>query len=79
MIHTAKRNCAPRPGRLLTSKIQIRAFKTQHDLDRFLNKQTDNSWTSVSMSGVEKSGFYAMLGGRYVNLKDVDASVLAHI
>lgn len=79
MTYTIKKNATPRPGRMLTSKIQVKAFKTSDAMHTFLNKQYDNNWSIYINSDVTKSGYYAFLGGKMINLKNVDVSILAHI
>ena len=78
-IHTIRKNCTPRPGRMATSKIQVKSFKSSDAMNGFLNKQSNNDWQVIIDPLITKSGYYAFLGGKMTNLKSVDSSVLAHI
>ena len=76
------KNC-PRGSRILTTKRQVKLFKTSEAMHCFLCKQLNNDWQVVPdiplYDGINKSGTYAFLGGKYQNLKNVDISVIAHL
>lgn len=68
-------------------RLTIKGFKTSEAMHAFLNKQTDNTWTVNNNGGLVdaeyvatlKPGIYAYAGGKWHNVKHLDASVLAHI
>ena len=66
-----------RTGNGFKERMQIKRFKYSDDMYKFLNKQTDNTW-SISKHDF-KSGKYAYAGGQWHNVKSLDPSILAHI
>jgi hypothetical protein len=52
-------------------------IKTVPDAHAFVNRRYDNDWNVYG--GDLKSGTYAKAGGRWVNVKTLDPSLLAHI
>lgn len=69
-------------------RLTIKGFKTLDAMHAFLNKQTDNKWSVNNGTGgivdadtvaALKPGVYAYAGGKWHNVKHLDASVLAHI
>lgn len=70
-------------------RVIIKGFKDAAAMHRFLSNQSDNNWRVNSEPGymgdyvpelaVLKPGTYAFAGGKYHNVKNLDASVLAHI
>lgn len=61
-------------------RLTIKGFPSSQAMHEFLNKQTDNTWgVNNPMPGHQlKPGTYVMLGGKWTNIRKVDASVLAH-
>jgi hypothetical protein len=57
-------------------RLTIKAFPTNDALHRFLNTQ-GNEW-GVSGYGL-KAGTYAMAGGKWHNVRKLDAMTLAHV
>lgn len=71
------------------ARMIIRGFRTREAMHGFLNRQTNNDWIVNSepdyhgtvdpkLAGLQP-GVYAYAGGRWHNVKHLDASVLAHI
>ena len=58
----------------------IKAFKTSDAMYRFLN-HGDNAtrWAITTNKTFNRSGTYAFAGGKWHNVKDLDATALAHI
>ena len=64
-------------------------FKTSDAMHNFLNAQSDNTWVVTSEPdyygafnpdlAVLKPGTYAYAGGKWHNVKTLDACMLAHI
>lgn len=71
----------------LKERLHVKAFKTSNDLGAFLCKQSDNMWKGIEAGTLSylrvpyptKSGIYAAAGGQWHNVKNLDASILAHI
>mgnify|MGYP000241731328 CR=1 FL=1 len=71
-------------GKMKGERIRVKVFKDSDSLHGFLNDQCNNDWkiNSGSLVGAElphKNGLYAYAGGRWHNVKNLDACVLAHI
>ena len=64
------------PG-IKNQRLTIKSFKYSEDVYKFLNKQIDNRWTEYK--GELAAGTYAYAGGRWLNVKGLDSSILAHI
>lgn len=64
-------------------RLTVKTFKTREAMYEFLNKQCDNRWAIVGEGSATtyptKAGVYAYAGGQWHNVKNLDASVLAHI
>ena len=57
---------------------RIKGFKYAQDMHHFLNKSDNaNNWKESALG--LKSGLYAYAGGKWHNVKTLDASILAHI
>jgi len=71
------RNHLSREGRMLTTKIQVKAFTYADTMYKFLNKQSNNKWSQVGshfpFTGITKAGYYAIAGGKYHNCKELRA------
>tara|TARA_R110000765_G_C18637588_1_gene573773 strand:- start:182 stop:421 length:240 start_codon:yes stop_codon:yes gene_type:complete len=72
-MNTIYKDQMPENGQMITTKIQVKAFKYADDMHKFLNKQTDNRWGECksSMQSIKKSGFYVVMGGEYWNVKQL--------
>ena len=78
-----------RTGNGFKERLIIKGFKTSDAMCAFLGRQHDNSWTVNSAPeyygsfnpelAALKPGTYAFAGGRYHNVKSLDATTLAHI
>jgi len=55
----------------------VKTFKSSEAMHEFLNKQDNNDWRESKED--LKAGTYAFAGGRWHNVKNLDASALAHI
>jgi len=64
------------PG-ISRQRMKIKAFKDSELGYKFLNSQPNNDWGVYE--GNLKAGIYAFAGGQWHNVKNLDASVLAHI
>ena len=70
-------------------RMTIKGFKSSDAMHKFLNKQSDNDWIVTSEPDYYgnfnaelsklKPGIYAYAGGRWHNVKSLDACTLAHI
>ena len=67
---------AGNPGRW-NQRLIIKNFKSREEGHEFLNKQPNNDWQEYE--GELKAGKYAFAGGKWHNVKTLDASILAHI
>ena len=78
-----------RTGNGFKERLIIKGFKTSNAMYAFLGQQFDNSWTVNSEPdyygnfkpelAALKPGTYAFAGGKYHNVKSLDATALAHI
>ena len=57
------------PGKMISNRVQVKAFKDANAMGAFLSKQNDNSWQDTGVSGL-KSGKYKidMVLGIFCNL-----------
>jgi hypothetical protein len=55
----------------------IKSFRFSDEGHNFLNKQPNNDWTEYL--GPLPAGTYAYAGGQWLNVKNLDSSILAHI
>ena len=62
-------------------RLTVKTFQTSEAMHAFLNKQYDNKWRIVGEGNAypSKAGVYAYAGGQWHNVRNLDASVLAHI
>lgn len=66
-------------------RLKVKSFKTSEARASFLAKQTDNRWqipgdmSYLRVPYPTKSGTYAAAGGQWHNVKDLPASVKAHV
>ncbi|MHA2274839.1 MAG: hypothetical protein ACXAC2_03695 [Candidatus Kariarchaeaceae archaeon] len=68
------------PGRLLTSRIQVKNFKDSESMHKFLNTGSNALyWNETTDSIPVKSGKYVYAGQAWHNMKNMDASELAHL
>lgn len=73
------------PHKIIDNRLKVKAFANADALGVFLCAQDDNKWQEVCQAKLEaqkypvKSGVYAFAGGAWHNVKNLDASVLAHI
>jgi hypothetical protein len=77
MYKISKRN-----GSLGHERLTIKGFKFSDQLDQFLNKQYDNSWSKVKAGSPLmdlKPGTYAFIGQKWVNVKEIDIFTLPHV
>ncbi len=65
------------PGTMCKDRMHVKAFKFSDDMHKFLNSQDNNNWQI--MPEPMKTGIYAFAGGKWHNVKTLDASILAHI
>lgn len=76
------------PG-IARQRMTIKGFKSEEAMHDFMNRQSNNDWKMNSqpdyfgnikpeLAGL-KPGVYAYAGGKWHNVKSLDASVLAHI
>jgi hypothetical protein len=65
-------------GPLFKQRMIVKGFKSGQDKDEWLNKQYNNDWHDTKDQSL-KPGTYAFAGGRWLNIKDVDPTLLAHI
>jgi hypothetical protein len=63
---------------LTKERLTIKQFQCAQDMHAFLNKG-DNSLRWRETSKDLKAGTYAFAGGKWHNVKSLDASMLAHI
>jgi len=76
-------------GTSFKTRLVIKGFKTSDAMHKFLNAQPDNTWIVNSEPdyygpfnrklAALKPGKYAYAGGKWHNVKTLDASILAHI
>ena len=59
-------------------RLEVKAFKSSDDMHRFLNKGANGNLWRVHVGGL-KPGLYAHAGGKWHNVKSLDAMSLAHI
>ncbi len=61
-------------------RLQVRGFKYSDDMHKFLGTG-DNAifWRECKREGITKAGTYAFAGGKWHNVKTLDACILAHI
>jgi len=65
-------------GKLGKQRIQIKNFKYNQDMHKFLNKGDNaNHWHETDKE--LKNGKYVYAGGQWLNVKSLDACELAHI
>lgn len=76
-MYTIKKTTGP----VAKHRLIIKGFKTSQAMHEFLNKQYDNDWSEVETESLKalKPGTYAFVGGKWVNVKKLDISVLAHV
>ena len=60
------------------TRLKIKAFKTSDAMHKFLNTSDNALHWKVSDKNL-KAGTYAYAGGQWHNVKNLDASILAHI
>lgn len=58
-------------------RMRIKSFKSAQKMNEFLCAQSNNNWRETKHH--LKSGLYAYAGGKWHNVKSLDACVLAHI
>ena len=64
----------------LKERLVIRAFKHNCDMHKFLNTGSNSlQWRETIPTMPEKAGTYVFAGGRYHDVKTLDANVLAHL
>ena len=83
-MHTIRKGSSYKGERMI-----IRGFKTSEAMHSFLNAQPNNDWRVnsepeynggfVPELSALKPGTYAYAGGKWHNVKSLDASALAHI
>jgi len=66
-----------RTGNGFKERLHVKAFKHSGDMYAFLGKQPNNNW-KVNQHDF-KTGIYAFAGGKWHNVKQLDALTLAHI
>ena len=86
-MHTLRKT--QRTGNGFKERLIIKGFKHADDMNKFLSSQSNNEWTINSEPEYHgsfkpelaalKPGTYAFAGGKYYNVKSLDASILAHI
>ncbi len=78
-MHTIERETYPHTLRR-GNRLTVRAFKTENDMHRFLNKGDNAAPGKWRISDKNlKPGTYAFAGGRWHNVKTLDPCALAHI
>jgi len=61
-------------------RYKVKCFKYREDMHKFLNDGSNSlKWRETKKDEPTKSGTYAFAGGQYINVRKLDASVLAHI
>jgi hypothetical protein len=67
-------------GSFAKERLHIRKFKYNSAMHRFLSTK-DNSvyWRETTSDMPNKTGIYVFAGGKYHNVKDVDATALVHM
>jgi len=61
-------------------RLIIKSFASADAMHRFLNAQYDNAWQETHSSHADKkAGTYAFAGGKWHNVRKLDAMSLAHI
>lgn len=69
-----------RTGNGFKERLHVKSFATSDAAHGFQNKQYDNEWRTAGPEHADKkAGIYAFAGGRWHNVKSLDATVLAHI
>ena len=75
-----------RTGNGFKERLVIKSFKYSEDMYKFTGKQPGNLWSYCQGPNANHlrydgmpAGTYAFAGGKYHNVKTLDASVLAHI
>ena len=70
-------------GSLFKQRLIIKGFKTPEAMHKFLNSQYNNDWKEDKTDPRSRDnlapGTYAMLGGKWTNVKNIDPSTLCHI
>jgi hypothetical protein len=67
------------PGRW-KERLHVKSFIDLESACAFQNNQSNNDWQIASTEHADKkAGIYAYAGGKWHNVKNLDASVLAHI
>lgn len=64
-------------GSIFKQRKTVKTFKSGQAMHEFLNKQDNNDWRESKED--LKAGTYVFVGGRWHNVKSLDASALAHI
>jgi hypothetical protein len=67
-------------GNGFKERLIVKSFKYRDDMHKFLGT-ADNAlhWKEVGSDKPDKAGTYAFAGGRWLNVKSLDASILSHI
>lgn len=67
-------------GNGFKERLHVKRFASMDAACAFQNKQYDNSWTLAGPEHADKkSGIYAFAGGKWHNVRALDACALAHI
>lgn len=62
-------------------RLQIKSFRDNESMHKFLNSQYDNTWAEVTDGSryPTRSGVYAFVGGKWCDVVTLDLSTLAHV
>jgi hypothetical protein len=77
MANAIERTYRPFPGRW-TERLQVRTFRDSDTMHRFLNTGANALTWRESTKGLA-AGTYAYAGGKWHNVKKLDALTLAHV
>jgi hypothetical protein len=65
-------------GPLGRERLQVKVFRTRDEMHKFLNRGSNSLTWRESHKGLSE-GAYAYAGGRWHNVKHLDALTLAHV